>query len=736
MVRTSVLTRAEIETVVRCTAPDPFVLLGMHPLGEPGRSPVEVRTFCPQARSAVLVREGRDPEPMARIHPDGLFVWSSGGICDPFGYLLRFEAETGGWETEDPYCFLPQIGDLDLHLLNEGTHRRIYEVFGARLHDAGGVPGVLFSVWAPNAAQVSVVGDFDGWDRRRHPMRSRGLSGVWELFVPRLGRGERYKYSVTGADGVVREKADPLALAGELRPATASVVEGLDRIEWTDAGWMERRAASSPHSSPMSIYEVHAPSWRRPGGGTGFMTWDELAAALVPYASGLGFTHIELLPVMEHPFDGSWGYQTTGYFAPTSRMGPPAGFARFVDKAHEAGLGIILDWTPAHFPTDAHGLARFDGTALYEHEDPRQAMHPDWRTLIFNYARREVSCFLTAAALFWLDRFHVDAIRVDAVASMLYLDYSRKPGEWIPNEGGGRENLAAVEFLRNLNVLCHGLHPGAFTIAEESTAWPGVSHPVEAGGLGFSFKWNMGWMHDTLGFMSRDPVHRKHHMGDLTFSQLYAYSESFILPLSHDEVVHGKASLLSKMPGDDWRRFAGMRLVLAYQWAHPGKKLLFMGGEFGQRSEWDHDSEPEWELLRHGPHRGLQTLVGDLNRIMSSCPEMHELDHDPAGFSWIDFSDSAQTVIAFRRMDRRGGEVVCAFNFTPVPRHGYRLGLGGPGWYREVLNTDSTAYGGSGQGNLGGVEAEQAAWHGSGWSAGITLPPLAAVFLRRTGTER
>lgn len=742
MPKKTVLTASEIRSIVQGTPADPFVLLGMHPLGEPDGGNLEVRTFCPAASRAWIMRAGSacggssDRIPMIRVHRDGLFVWSSPGPEPTFAYLLVFEKEDGSsWTTEDPYCFLPQLGDLDLHLFGEGRHWRAYEVFGARPWTAGPVEGVLFSVWAPNASRVSVIGNFNGWDRRRHPMRPRGASGIWELFVPRILPGELYKFSVTGRDGITREKADPFGTRFELRPATASVVTAASGFEWTDGAWMERRAAASRFRMPMSVYEVHAPSWRRPGDGRQFLGYRELAETLVPYASEMGFTHVELLPVMEHPFDGSWGYQTLGYFAPTSRMGSPEDFAFLVDRAHSAGLGVILDWTPAHFPSDAHGLAVFDGTALYEHEDPRLGRHPDWGTLIFNYGRSEVRGFLVSAALSWFERFHIDALRVDAVASMLYLDYSRGRDAWIPNRQGGRENLDAVAFIRMLNDRVHSLFPGAFTIAEESTAWPSVTRPPDGGGLGFSFKWNMGWMHDTLGFLALDPVHRKHHVNELTFSQLYAYSENFILPLSHDEVVHGKSSLLGKMPGDDWRRFANLRLLLCYQWAHPGKKLLFMGGEFGQRSEWNHDSQLEWHLLEYGPHCGISALVRDLNSLLSREPAMYELDHDPAGFGWIDFSDTDRTVVSFTRKDSRGGCVLCVFNFTPEPRSGYRIGVPEGGFYRELLNSDASSYGGSGTGNLGGVMSDPEPSHGMAHSVSLSLPPLAAVFLRRDTTE-
>jgi 1,4-alpha-glucan branching enzyme len=600
---------------------------------------------------------------------------------------------------------------------------------GAHPWRTGDIDGTLFSTWAPNARQVSVIGDFNDWDRRCHPMRSRGASGVWELFIPGIGRGSLYKFAVVAQDGNVLDKADPLALRSEFRPRTASVVESLDDLRWDDGAWMDARAASDPLARPMSIYEVHAGSWKRPSDGRDYASWEELSIELVDYVRETGFTHIELLPVMEHPFDGSWGYQTLGYFAPTSRHGSPSDFAAFVNVCHRAGIGVILDWTPAHFPGDAHGLARYDGTALYEHEDPRLGRHPDWNTNIFNYGRNEVRNFLLASALFWLDRYHIDGLRVDAVASMLYLDYSRKQGEWIPNRFGGRENLDAVGFIRELNEKAHGMYRGAVVIAEESTAWPAVSRPVWLGGLGFTFKWNMGWMHDTLRFMSQDPVFRKYHLNDLTFSLLYAYTENFTLPLSHDEVVHGKGSLIGKMPGDDWRKFASLRTLLAYQWAHPGKKLLFMGGEFGQWSEWDHDGQLEWDLLQYDRHWGLKLLVHDLNTVMRSRTPLHEMDHSADGFRWIDFRDTDQTVVSFRRMDPEGREVICVFNFTPVPRQGYRLGVPSCSFYAEILNTDAAAYGGSGMGNMGGLEAEPVPWHGLPFSLNLTLPPLAAVYL-------
>ena len=729
--RRTALTDAEIASIVSASRADPFELLGLHPLGAGPGDPLEIRSFCPGAASASVHPLGTDESwPMELVHPEGLFVWVSEPGRKPFGYELEIRFPDGStWRTRDPYSLLPQLGDLDLHLFSEGNHLGLYDVMGAQIRSPGGIDGTLFSVWAPNARQVSVIGDFDSWDRRRHPMRSRGASGILELFVPDVGPGALYKYAIATRDGRVIEKADPLARRSEYRPSTASVVEGGTPFEWTDSDWMKRRASTDILQSPMTIYEVHAPSWKRPRDGRLFSGWRDLAGQLIPWVSGLGFTHIELLPVMEHPFDGSWGYQTLGYFAPTSRLGSPADFAFFVDACHAAGLGVILDWTPAHFPADPHGLAGFDGTALYEHADPRLGRHPDWDTMVFNYGRKEVRCFLRAAALYWLDRFHVDGLRVDAVTSMLYLDYSRKPGGWLPNRFGGRENLDAVDFLKDLNEKAHGLFPGTVVIAEESTAWPAVSRPVWLGGLGFTLKWNMGWMHDTLRFFSLDPVFRKYHMNDLTFSLLYAFSENFVLPLSHDEVVHGKSSLLGKMPGDDWRRFANLRLLYAYQWAHPGKKLLFMGGEIGQWGEWDHDSELDWSLLPYERHRGLTALLADLNRVYRRHPALWQLDCGDSGFRWIDFSDVEQTVVAFRRISADGREVICVFNFTPVVRTGYRLGVPLEGRYVEEINTDASEYGGSGRGNLGGVSSSAGPWHSLPCHLELTLPPLGAVFL-------
>ncbi|UFN47285.1 1,4-alpha-glucan branching protein GlgB [Roseomonas sp. OT10] len=716
---------AEIAALVEGRHGDPFALLGRH--GD------VVRSFQPGAEAVEVLPEDGDPVPLERIHPAGLFA----GAVPPGPYRLRIRWPGGVQETEDPYAFGLLLGDLDVYLFGEGRHRELGKVFGAQALTVDGVPGVRFAVWAPNARRVAVVGEFNAWDGRRHPMRRRGVSGLWEIFVPRIGPGTRYKYQITAPDGAVLPlKADPIALAAEHAPATASVVAAPEPPEWTDGEWMAwRSAAHSPHA-PIAIYEVHAGSWWKTEDGRE-PDWDTLADRLIPYAAGLGFTHLELLPITEYPFGGSWGYQPLGLFAPTARLGPPEGFARFVDRCHAAGLGIILDWVPAHFPTDPHGMGRFDGTALYEHADPREGFHQDWNTLIYNFGRDEVRGFLIASALHWLEHFHVDGLRVDAVASMLYRDYSRKAGEWVPNQYGGRENLEAVAFLRELNGIVHERCPGAMVIAEESTAWPGVTKPVWEGGLGFSYKWNMGWMHDTLHYMQEDPVNRRWHHGQMTFGLVYAFSERFVLPLSHDEVVHGKGSLLGKMPGDDWQKRANLRAYLGFMWTHPGKKLLFMGGELAQPTEWNHDAQLPWQLLDDPAHRGVQSLVRDLNRAYRGWPALHRFDAEPRGFRWVIGDDADQSVFAYLR-EGEGGEapvlVVC--NLTPVPRQGYRIGVpgwrhgeGDVTWWREVLNTDALDYGGSGVGNGGGVAAEPLPSHGEGRSLLLTLPPLATLVL-------
>ena len=628
----------------------------------------------------------------------------------------------------DCYAIPPQVSDFERQVFGEGHHWHAYRFLGANVRNVDGVDGTLFATWAPGAERVSVVGDFNAWDGRRHVLRHHP-GGIWELFLPGVGAGAHYKFEILGRDGGLRLKADPYGRKFQSPPETASLVEGPPTHDWRDGGWLEARRRRDWLRAPMSIYEVHLGSWRRTRDGRP-LNYRDIARQLAAYASDLRFTHVELLPVSEHPFEGSWGYQTLGNFAPASRQGSPDDFRAFVDECHGHGLGVILDWVPAHFPRDAHGLAWYDGGPLYEYGDPRRGEHPDWATLIYDYGRPEVRNYLLASALHWIEEYHADGLRVDAVASMLYLDYSRKPGEWLPNERGGRENLDAIDFLRELNHVVHDRHPGVVVIAEESTAWPLVTRPTHAGGLGFSMKWNLGWMHDTLNYFRLDPVHRRHHHDRLTFSQLYAFSENFVLPLSHDEVVHGKGSLLGKMPGDDWQRFANLRLLLAYQWTHPGKKLLFMGQEFGQRSEWSHELGPDWAALDDARHAGVQRLVRDLNRLHRDEPALHRHDFDPEGFAWIDCADRDQSVVSFQRRTE-GGFVVVVLNFTPVVRNGYRVGVPEGGTYVELLNSDSAAYGGGNVGNAGRVDAEPLPQAGHPQSLALTLPPLAALILKR-----
>ena len=646
--------------------------------------------------------------------------------------IYELEVSYAGGHTErsrDAYSFAPTLGELDLHLAGEGRHEELYERLGAHPTKLDGTDGCAFAVWAPNARSISVVGDFNAWDGRVHQMRSLGGSGVWEIFVPGAGEGAHYKLQIRSQDGSVHLKVDPLAAAAEQPPKTASIVFR-SRHEWADREWMERRAASDPWHEPMSVYEAHLGSWRlNPLEGNRQLTYEELGEELAGYATDLGFTHVELLPVMEHPFSGSWGYQATGFYAATSRFGDPDGLRRLVDRLHRAGVGVILDWVPAHFPKDDWALARFDGTALYEHADPRRAEHPDWGTLVFNHGRAEVRNFLVANALFWLREYHAEGLRVDAVASMIYLDYSRAPGEWTPNVHGGRENLDAVAFVQELNQVVHGRVPGALVVAEESTAWPGVTRPVHTGGLGFGFKWNLGWMNDTLRYFSRDPAHRRFHHNELTFGLMYAFTENFVLPLSHDEVVHGKGSLVSKMPGSAEQKLAGLRALYGYMWAHPGKKLLFMGGELAQEREWDADGSLDWHLLERPGHRGVQQLVRDLNRLYRAEPSLHELDSELDGFRWLEANDADSNVLVFARFSRNGRPVVCACNFSGAPRPGYRAAFPQPGAWREVLNTDATEYGGSGIGNLGRVIADETPWHDQPFSGEVTLPPLGVVWL-------
>jgi len=716
----------EIEAILRGQHGDPFRVLGPH---RPGGGAITLSVFAPDAREIeVLDRKGKPLGPMEMIHPEGFFHASFAEKKKPFAYTLRCRRDGHEWDRIDPYAFGPVLGDMDEYLLAEGRHEELYRRLGAHPVTHEGVEGVTFAVWAPNARRVSVVGNFNAWDGRRHPMRRRGASGVWELFVPGLAAGEIYKYEVLNAYGHVQPlKSDPVGFAAELPPATASVVAGLPSYGWTDDGWMAERADA--RSAPVSIYEVHLGSWRRGDDGE-MLDYDTLAGALIDYVTEMGFTHVEFLPVSEHPFSGSWGYQPIGMFAPTSRFGPPEGFAAMVDRLHGAGIGVIVDWVPAHFPSDAHGLERFDGTALYEHEDPRLGFHKDWNTLIYNFGRREVANFLRASATFWLKEYHVDALRVDAVASMLYLDYSRDPGEWVPNRFGGRENLDAIDFLRGVNEVTARYAPGSLTIAEESTAWPGVTRPVPDDGLGFDFKWNMGWMHDTLEYMSKDPIHRRYHHHEMTFGIHYAFSENFVLPLSHDEVVHGKGSLLGKMPGDRWQKFANLRAYLGFMWTHPGKKLLFMGGEFGQEREWNHDISLDWHLLDDPAHEGLRLWVRDLNAIYRARGALHERDCDPEGFRWIEGGDTENSVFSFLRMGHDGTDpVVVICNMTPRVHEGYTIGLPSGGAWREVLNGDAELYGGSGVANVTPVAATDAPLHGQPFSAAFRLPPLATIVI-------
>jgi 1,4-alpha-glucan branching enzyme len=628
-----------------------------------------------------------------------------------------------------------QLTDQDLYLFNEGSHLRLYDKLGAHPATVDGVAGTLFTVWAPSAEKVYVMGDFNGWNKTQRALYPQRSSGIWEGFVPKVGTGARYKYHVVSRhDGYRVDKADPFAFRQEEAPRTASIVWDLG-YEWHDQDWMAQRGKRNSLTAPISIYEVHLGSWRRvPEEGDRSLSYREIAPLLAEHVQRCGFTHVEFLPLMEHPFYGSWGYQTTGYFAPTSRYGTPQDLMYLIDYLHQQGIGVIFDWVPSHFPSDEHGLALFDGTHLYEHANPQLGFHPDWKSFIFNYERHEVRSFLLSSGMFWLDRYHADGLRVDAVASMLYLDYSRQPGEWVPNFYGGKENLAAIYFLRRLNEEVYKKFPDAQTVAEESTAWPMVSLPTYVGGLGFGMKWDMGWMHDTLKYLARDPIHRRYHHGEITFRAMYAFSENYVLPLSHDEVVHGKGSLLNKMPGDDWQKFAGLRVLYGYMFAQPGKKLLFMGDEFGQRAEWNHDSSLEWHLLEHGPHQGLQKWIADLNRLYASEPALHELDNSPSGFAWTDAGDAEGSSLSFVRSGKSTDAIVLiACNFTPVPRQGHRIGVPRGGYWREILNSDGAEYGGSGWGNLGGVQAQDAQYHDRPFHIEVTLPPLAVVFFRSEG---
>jgi 1,4-alpha-glucan branching enzyme len=719
----------ELERLFTLSHPDPHSILGTHP----GPLGTIVRAYRPDAeRIELVVREGK-PQRMTRREGTDLFEALVKSAEPGFPYRFEIVQRNGARiSVDDPYRFLPTLGEMDLYLLREQTMERPWEKMGANVREVQGVAGVAFAVWAPNSVGVSIVGDFNHWDGRTHMMRQLGGSGIWELFVPGLAAGERYKYEIRHAGGSYHLKADPYAEATERPPATASVIYR-PQFSFTDDQWMQARRSRDALRAPMSIYEMHLGSWRRvPEEKNRPLTYRELAHALAEYLTGLGFTHVELLPVMEHPFTGSWGYQVTSYFAPTSRYGTPDDFRYMVDYLHRHGIGVILDWVPAHFPKDEFSLGRFDGTGLYEHLDPRQG-ESDWGTYVFNYGRDEVREFIVSNALFWLSEFHADGLRVDAVASMLYLDYGKKEGQWIPNIHGGRENLEAISLLRALNQRAYGHDPGIMTIAEESTDWPAVSRPTYVGGLGFGLKWDMGWMHDTLEYFSKEPIHRRFHHRDLTFGMLYAYTENFILPLSHDEVVYGKGSMYDKMPGDRWQKFANLRSLYAYMWARPGKKLLFMGSEFGQVHEWNHDQSLDWHLLQYPEHRALQLLMGDLNRIYRAEPALWMADVDPSGFRWIDADDADDNVIAFIRSAPSGRKIICICNFAPVVRRNHRFGLPAPGYYPEILNTDSHLYAGSNVGNNGGVHTEPIPSHGFEHSAAFTLPPLGVVWLASPG---
>ena len=722
---TTTVARDQLDRLVGGAHHDPHAILGAHP-GEKGKT--VVRALRPDAAAVRLVVGGTKHE-MSRVHDGGVFEAVIDG--PPADYRIEATYGTGTYLSDDPYRWLPTLGEIDLHLLAEGRHENLWEVLGAHVRSyetpGGPVTGTSFAVWAPNALGVRVTGDFNYWVGTGDPMRAMGSTGVWELFVPGVGDGTKYKFQILGADGQWRHKADPLAFACEAPPATASVVY-TSRFEWSDDAWLARRAQTALHKAPMSIYEVHIGSWRMG------LSYRELADELVDYLTSTGFTHVEFLPVAEHPYGGSWGYQVSSYYAPSARFGDPDDFRYLVDRLHNAGIGVIVDWVPAHFPKDSFALGRFDGTPLYEHGDPRRGEQRDWGTFVFDFGRREVRNFLVANALFWLEQFHVDGLRVDAVASMLYLDYSRREGEWLPNQYGGRENLEAVAFLQEVNATVYKRVPGATTIAEESTSWPGVTRPTHLGGLGFGFKWDMGWMHDTLRYVSHEPIHRQWHHNELTFSMMYAYSENFVMPLSHDEVVHGKGSLLNKIPGDRWQKMATLRALFAYMWAHPGKQLLFMGQEFAQGAEWSEARSLDWWLLDDPGHRGMTRLISDLNRTYRQTGALWSRDTSYDGFQWIDANDAAGNVFSFLRFGDDGTVLACVVNFSAIPHESYRLGLPYSGRWDEVINTDADVYFGSGVGNFGGVEAVAESWHGQPASTRLRVPPLGALWLRYAGS--
>ena len=722
----------ELQQIINSSHGDPHHILGMHEIKTPEGAGLAVRAFIPQAKKIVVLdpqKPGWELE-LPIVHRDGFFE----GVIKRskwFRYQLRITAHDGNeWTTHDPYSFAPVLSDLDLHLFGEGTHYKIFDKLGAHFMNIDGVDGVLFAVWAPNAQRISLIGDFNGWDGRRHPMRVRSNSGLWELFVPGLQQYDRYKFEIKALDGRIFQKSDPYASFCELRPSTSSLVYDIYRYEWKDAEWLKRRAAENILGKPVNIYEVHPGSWKR-GSDNEFLTYSGLEKELIPYVKEMGYTHIELMPIEEHPFDGSWGYQVTGYYAPTSRYGNPDEFMHFVDACHINGLGLILDWVPAHFPKDAHGLARFDGTALYEHQDPRLGEHPDWGTLIFNYGRKEVKNFLIANALFWIEKYHIDGLRVDAVASMLYLNYGKNDGQWIPNKYGGNENFEAAEFMKHMNSVLLGTHPGVMMIAEESTAWAGVSRPPETGGLGFNLKWNMGWMNDFTSYIANDPIYRSFHHWQLTFGMVYAYSENFVLVLSHDEVVHGKRSMINKMPGDLWQKCANLRLSYAFMYGHPGKKLLFMGGEFGQFDEWSEARQLDWFLLEFDHHRQIQSFVRDLNNLYKNEISMWYDDFEGQGFEWIDCMDSARSYVAFFRKAKKEEDIlVFVCNFTPNPILEHRLGVPYAGYYKEILNSDDKKYGGSGITNEFVIKADAVECTARPYSIGLRVPPLGAIILK------
>ncbi len=727
--RRAIPAAVDLDALIRAEHRDPFSILGPHGDGGSGQY---VRAYLPAALSVRLLArdDGRELGEMEMSEVPGFFV---GHLEHPQPYLLKINWAGGEQITEDPYSFGPLLGEMDLYLFAEGNHRDLSSCLGAQVTSVDGVDGVRFAVWAPNARRVSVVGSFNSWDGRRHPMRMRHPTGVWEIFVPRLQPGEVYKYEILGAHGILPLKSDPMALSTTLPPDTASKIAAPLQFEWNDQEWLQSRAGRHEVNAPLSIYELHAGSWQMEQVDDNQWrqyNWRELADRLIPYVKELGFTHIELMPIMEHPFGGSWGYQLLAQFAPTARYGSPEDFAFFVDACHRAEIGVILDWVPAHFPTDTHGLAQFDGTCLYEYADPKEGFHQDWNTLIYNLGRTEVHGFMLASALHWLKHYHIDGLRVDAVASMLYRDYSRNAGEWVTNRYGGRENLEAIDFLRHLNDVVALEAPGTMVIAEESTAWPGVSEPTQHGGLGFNYKWNMGWMHDSLQYMEEDPINRGHHHGKLSFSLVYAWSERFVLPISHDEVVHGKHSLIDKMPGDRWQKFANLRAYLSFMWTHPGKKLLFMGCEFGQWREWNHDRELDWYLMQYAEHVGVKNLVGDLNRLYREEKALHERDADPAGFQWLVGDDSANSVFAYLRWSKDGEPLLVVANMTPVPRLDYRLGAPMRGAWTELLNSDAETYAGSNFGNGGEVLTEAAPAHGMEDSLVLNLPPLAVLIFK------